>query len=831
MSKIVKVDQEQLSNFKWRKCILGVIHPEHTTVQKTDNDDSFSDLVITAKPAQLSFKSSWVPKASIPKKREINHSRRPKSAKPGTDIVQEALNSIPKAKPERKNFIRTSMIAGKDLKNSISDFKSRLSNKKFEVSQKKSQKFQYHQEAEKIDQLLTEKFRTAKMSDAEYSEVKEEVEKLSKEYDFQLSKQKIIINFLALKEDNLDLQELNRMFAEIQLRKEKQLILLQHFVLRLKEETVNKARSLIAYVAVESVSKALEEFSKGGQENRKILIEFLEMVKFQLRKDQMDKDTDQFLPFGCIEKVITSIYLKWEKEKEVLEGFLNDIMALFCDEFNLTKEVVIASKVKNKRETELKVVAEFVNMYLQRLHISIESKIKRLEYLKSIIINGKPPSLPWSQVLLKFVKFDKKSSLQEKTPEKLLKNSKDSSIERQKSRSKSPPSKKKSPPREGLKKSNVGRSAQKFKPSHLSAIPEEKKNRRPETSTKGKKKSSIDEDLDDIISDLNPSQNKNTQGGLGGLGGLLNLGKSEKNNRKSEMDSSEALFNFKPQRVSESREIFTSIDAPLMKSVEKPQPDYVFRSISDLENIRFPKKPPETRSEFIKSGIKPFSPYMDPGGEYFDPQERFPNIKSSKVDPLDPYFLESIGNLSPDPSRDWFIRSHHLRSFTNHPLSVNDNPNYYKAQMQVGLKEETKIQGRDLRDQAIDHLEKTLEDLKCELNSRKREVYASNFESSGFSGHLAKAVTPVCQNLNTREKEGLVLHTYESILDELRARERAILNEKRTEIYEKNRPPQEKWYELKSNEFTDEIQRHLNSLKPKEEHRHYLNHLAIPDLY
>ena len=58
-----------------------------------------------------------------------------------------------------------------------------------------------------------------------------------------------------------------------------------------------------------------------------------------------------------------------------------------------------------------------------------------------------------------------------------------------------------------------------------------------------------------------------------------------------------------------------------------------------------------------------------------------------------------------------------------------------------------------------------------------------------------------------------------------------ILNEKRAVAYEKNRPPQGKWYELKTNEFTEELQRHMSSLKPKEEQRKLLNHLAIPDLY
>ena len=828
MSKIVKVDQEQLSNFKWRKCVLGVIHPEHTSVKKVDSNDSFSDLVITAKPAQLATKQAWVPPASIPVKREPNSFRRPKSAKPGTDVVQEALNSIPAAKADRKTFFRTSMIAGKDLKNSISDFKSRISSKKSEISQIKNQKLKYTQETQKIDKLLSEKFQTAKISDSEYTEIKNEVLKLTSEYDIQLHKQKIIINFLSLKEDQLDLQELNRMFTEIQLRKEKQLIVLQHFVIKLKEECVNRARSLIAYVGIDSVSKVLAEFSKGSQLDKDILMEFLEKVKIQLRKDGMDKDSDEYLPFGCIEKVITSIYFKWEREKAVLEGFLADVMNLFCDEFGLTKEVVIASRPKsNKRETELKVVAEFINMYLQRLHNSIESKIKRLEYLKSIVENGKPAAVSWTQALLKFVKFDKPG----------VKKTETQKTDGKKNLSKSPSSRtpkknSKSPPQKNLKKTNVGKSAQKFKPGHLSSIPEEKKLKQNSSKTGKFNSSAGDDELDDIISDLNP-----TKGTLSGLFSLKSGKKEEgvvkgKRGDKKEMDSTDGLFNFKPTRVQDSRELFGSIDAPMMRSVENPGAEYVLRSISDLESVRFPKKPPENRSEFIKSGIKPFSAYMDRDGSYFNPQQRFPDIRASESDPLDPYFLQSMGNRSPDPKTDWYIRSHHLRSFTNHPYSANDNPNFYKAQMELNIKEEVQNTGKDLRDEAINHLEQTLEDLKCEISSRKRAVFVSQFEDENrFSGHLGKVITPVTQGLDMREKEGLVLHTYESILEELRARERTILNQKRMDAYEKNRPPQEKWYELKSNEFTEELQRHMNNMRPKEEHRKLLNNLAIPDLY
>ena len=114
---------------------------------------------------------------------------------------------------------------------------------------------------------------------------------------------------MGLKEDQLDLQELNRMFADIQLKKEKQLITLQHFVLKLKEITVTQSRSLIAYVRIENISKILEEYTHNYVE-RDILVDFLEKVKFQLRKDGLDKDSDEAIPFGVLEKTISGIFNK-----------------------------------------------------------------------------------------------------------------------------------------------------------------------------------------------------------------------------------------------------------------------------------------------------------------------------------------------------------------------------------------------------------------------------------------------------------------------------------------------------------------------------------------
>ena len=837
MSKIVKFDSEQLPNFKWKKCLLGVIHPENTTVSKMNPNDSFSDLVVSAKPAHFNFKSEFVPEPAVIVKRATNPHRRPKSAKPGTDVVGETLKSIPEAKSDRKTFMRTSLIAGKDLKNSVTDYKARISQKKLDVKNNKKSKTSYQQEVVKIDYMLGEKFKGNKLSDNEYTEIRKEILKLRSEYDSQLWKQKYIINFLSTKDQQLDLQELNRMYASVQLKKEKQLITIKHFLLKLREITATQAKSLIAYVSVENIRRVLGEFSKGTIEEKNILVDYLEKVKMQLQKDGLDKDSDDSMPFGVLEKTVSGIFTKWEREKLILESFIGDIINAFCEEFNLPKESILHEKHNNKRGMELKVVAEFINMYLEKLHSSIESKIKSLEDLKDVVEHGKQLPASWSEVLLKNIKLSDKNSIPGSSPIKRNGHKQDS---RSKSRSKSPKvkphslSSKKPVVKSGESKTNVGRNAKRYSNSKLSSVPEEKKSpvgitRKNPLDSVSSLNAFLGEGMEDIISDLNPSKNSSKPQNDAKMLSLFQQPAVQP--RKSDMDSTDGLFNFRPKKVFEPKEVFSSIEAPLLQKTSERRPtDFVYRSIYDLESQRYPINNPESRSEWILSGATQFNPYMEKDGSMFNPHENFPHREAVEANPLDPHFLGEIGNHFPDPSTDWYLSSHHLRSFTNHPMSVNDDPNSYNHS---NLNQAPDSHLPDQRDVAISHLEKTLEDLRREMECRRRTAPVNSFASmeNRYTGSLHKAVNPVAQGLNTAEKDGLVLHTYEGILDELRAKEKDILNQKRAVEYENNRPPQDKWFQLKSNEFAQEMHRQVSSLKPKDEHRKLLNQLAMPDLY
>ena len=81
------------------------------------------------------------------------------------------------------------------------------------------------------------------------------------------------------------------------------------------------------------------------------------------------------------------------------------------------------------------------------------------------------------------------------------------------------------------------------------------------------------------------------------------------------------------------------------------------------------------------------------------------------------------------------------------------------------------------------------------------------------------------------DQKALIIEAYEGVLYERRKLEKELLNGKRFKEYEKNRPPQDRWYELKSCEFSKELYRNRMALKPNDANRVYLKTLQDPYLY
>lgn len=76
-----------------------------------------------------------------------------------------------------------------------------------------------------------------------------------------------------------------------------------------------------------------------------------------------------------------------------------------------------------------------------------------------------------------------------------------------------------------------------------------------------------------------------------------------------------------------------------------------------------------------------------------------------------------------------------------------------------------------------------------------------------------------------------LIKSYESILGQLRNKEKEYVLQKRREEYERIRPPIDKWWELKSQKFTDEERRNRMVLKATPQYFDKLNVLQDPDLY
>mmetsp|Transcript_13206 Transcript_13206/g.20585 ORF Transcript_13206/g.20585 Transcript_13206/m.20585 type:complete len:136 (+) Transcript_13206:2683-3090(+) len=79
--------------------------------------------------------------------------------------------------------------------------------------------------------------------------------------------------------------------------------------------------------------------------------------------------------------------------------------------------------------------------------------------------------------------------------------------------------------------------------------------------------------------------------------------------------------------------------------------------------------------------------------------------------------------------------------------------------------------------------------------------------------------------------KNLIVDAYEGVLMDDRQKEKGILNDQRFKEFEKNRPPQDKWYELKNSGFQKELYRNRVALKPNNSNAVYLENLQDKNLY
>ena len=88
--------------------------------------------------------------------------------------------------------------------------------------------------------------------------------------------------------------------------------------------------------------------------------------------------------------------------------------------------------------------------------------------------------------------------------------------------------------------------------------------------------------------------------------------------------------------------------------------------------------------------------------------------------------------------------------------------------------------------------------------------------------------------INDRKRhnpKALCIDAYERILLDRRASEADLLNVRRVEEIEKNRPPEQGWYMSTEKNFWKEVYRNVVDLKPRNKNKEYLTKLRDKSVY
>lgn len=238
--------------------------------------------------------------------------------------------------------------------------------------------------------------------------------------------------------------------------------------------------------------------------------------------------------------------------------------------------------------------------------------------------------------------------------------------------------------------------------------------------------------------------------------------------------------------------------------------------------------------------------FKDKDGVPYDPAKKFGVIQSEGAliydnittsYPLNlptEYYHDAIKQSMPKNEEKWFIRPHHLESLTQHKQSIKDgvlNTHYFSHYNQTHGKPVV----RDEPAEAIKNIEKVLEELKFEqmqLAGQKDVIKeAEELRKKCEREAYAKFEDLMNQRAKRDNTNALMIEAYENVLLRNRRRERDILNKVRHEEYERNRPPESKWYEFKHNGFNKELYRNRVALKPNNENKVYLERLQDKDIY
>jgi hypothetical protein len=244
--------------------------------------------------------------------------------------------------------------------------------------------------------------------------------------------------------------------------------------------------------------------------------------------------------------------------------------------------------------------------------------------------------------------------------------------------------------------------------------------------------------------------------------------------------------------------------------------------------------------------------------------------------PVD-YYHKMTKDNQPPTEKNWYVRQHHTETFAKNENAIPDDLlntkyiSYYGENHKSGEKNmEENIK------EVIDSLENKIDSLKYELfkksnrdsqfrktlekMSKLKEGVEEDYKSGKYSKNKSQYMKTNMfhnkeENFNINEilsdseksrqinyygmfykneeiaRKNVLINSYDTLLEDLRNKEKEILVMKRTEEYENIRPPVDRWWEIRNHKFREEMHRNRAVLNSPNEYFIHLDELKKEDLY
>ena len=227
------------------------------------------------------------------------------------------------------------------------------------------------------------------------------------------------------------------------------------------------------------------------------------------------------------------------------------------------------------------------------------------------------------------------------------------------------------------------------------------------------------------------------------------------------------------------------------------------------------------------------------------------------------YYYELTKEHEPPKNKEWFIRPHHTETFVESNNAIPDdimNTKYISYYAPAST--EKKKTRQDILEELIMETRTHINDLqeemfkKANLNSEGEKLYnkleglkeeAKNSFIPGYRDakeakqknifdmlkdpNSGASYTEMFDQNDDIKQTNFAISSVGTMLSELRDKERDIINIKRKEEYERIRPPIDRWYELKGDNFLNEIIRNKMVLNSGPEYFEKIEELQNEELY